>query len=585
MGRASKQNCGARRRSARGNERIAPTLQGGGLRITHCDGGGSATAAAADMAERRLGRARKEVPRRWWCEEGRTSAASARLTWSPPSTAAMRTSELAIADRLAPPAAAVPGEEEQPRWSAQRKEPGCVVGEHMHALFARPPRSWVDTKAAGARRTGDEDDDGRLLNPSGHGREQTRRGKNGGAAAPHAGRRVGVVVVLAMGNSVKPGLDWNLEVSSSSNVCGGAKPKGPRPWGVFIKAGSGRAQVVTRPKPNYMGTKSTLLSCPPWKWKLGAHPSPGLEPVQGEVGDDAVANKEQRHDADIHPMVLKPDSLDGRELRHGAHRPAAAAFIVPAPVGELYPKQQPVAVEAVVEPPEPADKRRDMLHVVATGDEEHHGDDGSQGRPLLDVHEHGTDGEPQALGDEHGVEDDEEGEEEGGRARVQAAHPVEDEHERRRQAELHGEVGGRARREVGGEPVHAGGALLEEEGALQGEDEDGVVEREEAPEDGEEEDERRAVLEVGCRRAPPEEAGEGGHAEHLEDPELVEGLVAAFFEAAPEEDGELGPPAGSPFPTAMAPPRWSAGGGAGGGVRGGADVEIHCRRNVALVRG
>lgn len=53
------------------------------------------------MAERRLGRGRKAARRRWWWEDGRMSAATARRTWSPPSTAAMRTSEFAIADLLA----------------------------------------------------------------------------------------------------------------------------------------------------------------------------------------------------------------------------------------------------------------------------------------------------------------------------------------------------------------------------------------------------------------------------------------------------------------------------------------------------
>lgn len=50
------------------------------------------------MAERRLGVGRKASARRRvvWEGGGRTSAASARLMWSLPSTAAMRTSGLAI---------------------------------------------------------------------------------------------------------------------------------------------------------------------------------------------------------------------------------------------------------------------------------------------------------------------------------------------------------------------------------------------------------------------------------------------------------------------------------------------------------
>lgn len=126
-------------------------------------GAGSST-AAVDMAERRLGRGRKAARRRWWCEDGRMRAASARRTWSPPSTAAMRTSELAIADRLA--CSPLDTDDAAGDWrasplcSAQRKEPGCVVGEHAHVLLAPPPvggagRPWLE---AAARQT-----DGRLL--------------------------------------------------------------------------------------------------------------------------------------------------------------------------------------------------------------------------------------------------------------------------------------------------------------------------------------------------------------------------------------------------------------------------------------
>ena len=49
------------------------------------------------MAERRLGVGQNaSARRRGWEGGGLTSAASARLMWSPPSTAAMRTSGLAI---------------------------------------------------------------------------------------------------------------------------------------------------------------------------------------------------------------------------------------------------------------------------------------------------------------------------------------------------------------------------------------------------------------------------------------------------------------------------------------------------------
>src|SRR5512141_952399 len=57
-------------------------------------------AAATDMAERWLGRGRKAARRRWWWEDRRMSAATTRQMWSPPSTAAMRPREFAIADLL-----------------------------------------------------------------------------------------------------------------------------------------------------------------------------------------------------------------------------------------------------------------------------------------------------------------------------------------------------------------------------------------------------------------------------------------------------------------------------------------------------
>jgi hypothetical protein len=309
--------------------------------------------------------------------------------------------------------------------------------------------------------------------------------------------------------------------------------------------------------------------------------SPRLEAIQGDVCDDAVPDEQQRHDTDIDPVVVEPDGLDGRELGDRAERAASAgsvALVEPAAAGELDPEQEAVAVEAVVEPPEPGDERRDVLHVVASRYEEDHGDDGGERGALLDVHEHGADGEAQALRDEHAVEHDGEGEDEGPRPRVQPAHPVQDEHERRGQAQLHGQVGGGAGREVGGEAVHPRGPLLEQHGPLEREGEDGVVEREEAPEHGEEEDERRPVLQVRRRRAPPQQPRQARHAQHLEDAQLVERLVTPLLEPAPEQHQELRPPPRRPLrPARRRCPR----------RRGGiprADVKLHRRRDVPLVR-
>lgn len=110
------------------------------------------------MAERRLGVGRKASARRRVCEGvGRTSAASARLMWSPPSTAAMRTSGLAmdarrgalsLLDTSAAEAEAGSGPC-PPLCRAQRKEPGCVVGEHAHD--ARFGRAGATTGSAARR--------------------------------------------------------------------------------------------------------------------------------------------------------------------------------------------------------------------------------------------------------------------------------------------------------------------------------------------------------------------------------------------------------------------------------------------------
>lgn len=85
---------------------VAARMQRGvGSGTLHSSGRGdglSSSSAAEDAAERRLGRGRKPPARRrpccCCCEAGggRTSDASARLIWSPPSTAAMRTSGFAI---------------------------------------------------------------------------------------------------------------------------------------------------------------------------------------------------------------------------------------------------------------------------------------------------------------------------------------------------------------------------------------------------------------------------------------------------------------------------------------------------------
>lgn len=137
-----------------------------------------------------------------------------------------------------------------------------------------------------------------------------------------------------------------------------------------------------------------------------------------------------------------------------------------------------------------------MLDVVTAGHEEDEGGDGGEGRGLLDLHEQGAESEAEALGYQHAEEEHEEGEEEGGGARGQAAHPIEDDGEGGGEGELHREVTGRAREEIGGEAVHSGGLLLAQHRTLLRERKHRVVQREEAPKHREEEDQRRLHTEL-----------------------------------------------------------------------------------------
>ncbi|CAN6540710.1 unnamed protein product [Malus baccata var. baccata] len=90
------------------------------------------------MAESRLGRGQKSALRLWLWEEGRIRAAKARLTRSP-STPPILTSEFVMADLRALSRFCEYGAEavtwELFLWRLQRKEPGCVVGEHMQVRF------------------------------------------------------------------------------------------------------------------------------------------------------------------------------------------------------------------------------------------------------------------------------------------------------------------------------------------------------------------------------------------------------------------------------------------------------------------
>ncbi|KAF2310537.1 hypothetical protein GH714_013892 [Hevea brasiliensis] len=91
------------------------------------------------MTESRLGRDWKAARRLCWCEDGRIKADKALLTKSP-STPQILTNELVIADLRA--FKRVLGEQLGAEcelfmflWRLQRKDPGCVVGEHIQVLL------------------------------------------------------------------------------------------------------------------------------------------------------------------------------------------------------------------------------------------------------------------------------------------------------------------------------------------------------------------------------------------------------------------------------------------------------------------
>lgn len=99
--------------------------------------------SAVDITESRLGCGRKFALLLSWCEDGRIKAVNARLTQSP-STPPILTSEFVIADlRMFKPL----DEYADDAWwwpllpdflcRLHRKEPGWVVGEHMHGFLGR----------------------------------------------------------------------------------------------------------------------------------------------------------------------------------------------------------------------------------------------------------------------------------------------------------------------------------------------------------------------------------------------------------------------------------------------------------------
>ncbi|KAL5988115.1 hypothetical protein ACLOJK_035878 [Asimina triloba] len=108
-----------------------------------------------------LGRGQKAARRRCWCDDGRISADRARFTQSPPSTVPILTSEFVIADRRAfkrfdgEETARLP-EEARFLWKLHRKEPGCVVGEHMQVRRCAGGADFLMTRSTAMERPGEE---------------------------------------------------------------------------------------------------------------------------------------------------------------------------------------------------------------------------------------------------------------------------------------------------------------------------------------------------------------------------------------------------------------------------------------------
>ena len=149
--------------------------------------------------------------------------------------------------------------------------------------------------------------------------------------------------------------------------------------------------------------------------------------MKSQIRNQAVTHQHERHNTDTNPQPIQPDRFNGREIRHPTKLPIPT--LVNVVVLILHTQEQLVAVVAVAEVLHPEDEGGDLLDVVAAGDEEDEGGDGGEGGGLLDVHEDGAEGQAEALGDEDAVEDDEEGEEEGGWVGVEASHEVDYEYE------------------------------------------------------------------------------------------------------------------------------------------------------------
>nr|GMD68666.1 hypothetical protein BRADI_3g16132v3 [Ipomoea batatas] len=236
----------------------------------------------------------------------------------------------------------------------------------------------------------------------------------------------------------------------------------------------------------------------------------GFNPPQCKISAQPVPQEHKDQDGDASggmnlALNVIPDELTtgGATASATQNRRNPSAFTV------LDVDQEAVAVKRGGDVLDPRQARRHSVHVESAGeDKRQHGNSGDSGG-LFGVHNNRAEEQPQALRHHHVSHD--------------------------------------PRHEIGGERVHAGSPLLDEDGPLLREREGGVERREDAPEDGDEEEQAEAVLDIGVVGVPPHGAGQEGGRHDLEDPEGVEGVVAALFEASVEENRELVEPCGRKY--------------------------------------
>lgn len=105
---------------------------------------------------------------------------------------------------------------------------------------------------------------------------------------------------------------------------------------------------------------------------------------------------------------------------------------------ELGQQLEPETVEVEGDVLDPRDEGGQVLDEEASGEHEGEHDDGAERDGFLEVHDDGADGKADALRHQDGEEDGQEQREEVAGLGLEAAHPVDDQHEADGEDELHG---------------------------------------------------------------------------------------------------------------------------------------------------